>query len=296
MLTIATALLLAASPSIPNQKVLLSSERVLADKTGDVEVRRITYRSDGLSVNGYLAVPAQGAKLPCVIFNRGGNSTLAVLTDEQAATSLGRIASWGYVVAASQYRGAAGAEGADEYGGADVDDVLNLIPVLESVPRADTASIGMIGVSRGGMMTYLALTRTNRIAAAVVNSGLADLNLDDRPEMVRVWSRMIPDYAKDPAAALAARSAVHFVASLNKATPILLLHGTADWRAKPRTNAIDMASALLEARQPFRLVLFEGAQHGLVEHREEANRITREWLDRYVRDHQPWPSLEPHGP
>src|SRR4051812_20167206 len=48
MLTIATALLLAASPSIPNQKVLLSSERVLADKTGDVEVRRITYRSDGL--------------------------------------------------------------------------------------------------------------------------------------------------------------------------------------------------------------------------------------------------------
>jgi hypothetical protein len=30
----------------------------------------------------------------------------------------------------------------------------------------------------------------------------------------------------------------------------LLLHGTADWRAKPKTNAIDLAAALLEAKHP----------------------------------------------
>jgi hypothetical protein len=28
------------------------------------------------------------------------------------------------------------------------------------------------------------------------------------------------------------------------------------------------------------MVLFEGAQHGLAEHREEADWITRDWLDR----------------
>jgi len=279
-----------------DERILLSSTVVLADKTGDTELRRITYRSDGLTVNGYLAVPKQGAKLPCVIFNRGGNTRVSVLDDQSAAAVLGKIAAWGYVVAASQYRGANGAEGTDEYGGADVDDVLNLIPVLESIPRADTGSIGMIGASRGGMMAYLALTKTNRIAAAVVNSGLADLNVADRPEMVDVWSRMIPDYAKDPAAKLAARSAVHFAAALNKTTPILLLHGTADWRAKPKTNAIDMAAALLEVKHPFRLVLFEGAQHGLAEFREEKDRMMRDWLDRYVKERRPWPSLEPHGP
>ena len=114
--------------------------------------------------------------------------------------------------------------------------------------------------------------------------------------MVDVWSRMIPDYAKDPAAKLAARSAVHFAAALNKTTPILLLHGTADWRAKPKTNAIDMAAALLEVKHPFRLVLFEGAQHGLAEFREEKDRMMRDWLDRYVKERRPWPSLEPHGP
>src|SRR5260221_7690749 len=190
-----------------DERVLLSSDVVLADKTGDTELRRITYRSDGLTVNGYLAVPKQGAKLPCVIFNRGGNTSLSVLDDERAAVVLGKIAAWGYVVAASQYRGAKGAEGNDEYGGADVDDVLNLIPVFESLPRADTGSIGMIGASRGGMMTYLALTKTNRIAAAIVSSGLADLNLPDRPDMVEVWSRIGPHYAKDPEAKRAARSA-----------------------------------------------------------------------------------------
>jgi dipeptidyl aminopeptidase/acylaminoacyl peptidase len=57
-----------------------------------------------------------------------------------------------------------------------------------------------------------------------------------------------------------------------------------------------MAAALLEAKHPFRLVLFEGAQHGLAEFREEADRMMRDWLDRYVKERKPWPSLEPHGP
>jgi len=274
---------------------IVTSKVILADKTGDVEVRRITYRSDDLVINGYLGFPKQGGKLPCLILNRGGNAKFSVWTDESAAPSLAKFASWGYVVVASQYRGANGAEGHDQWGGADVDDVMNLIPVLESQPRADTTRIGMIGWSRGGTMTYLALAKTNRIAAAIVNSGVADLNLTDRPDMEGVWSASIPGYDKNRGAELARRSAVRWADKLNKTTPILLLHGTADWRAKPKTNAINMAAALYDAKHPFRMVLFEGAQHGLAEHRQEVDRISRDWLDRYVRDRKPWPSLEPHG-
>jgi len=274
---------------------LLTSEVILADKTGNVELRKITYKSDDLVVNGYLAMPKGEGKLPCVIMNRGGNTKLAVWTDEAAARALGKFASWGYVAIASQYRGANGAEGRDEWGGADIDDVMNLIPLLESQPRADTTRIGMAGWSRGGMMTYLALTKTDRIAAAVVNSGVADLNLVDRPEMERVWSVAIPGWEKNRDAALAARSAIKWADKLNKTTPILLLHGTSDWRANPKRNAINMASALYDAKHPFRMILFEGGQHGIAEHRDEVDRVTREWLDRYVRDRKPWPSLEPHG-
>jgi hypothetical protein len=57
-----------------------------------------------------------------------------------------------------------------------------------------------------------------------------------------------------------------------------------------------MAAALLAVKHPFRLVLFEGAQHGLAEFREEKDRMMRDWLDRYVKERKPWPSLEPHGP
>jgi dipeptidyl aminopeptidase/acylaminoacyl peptidase len=40
-----------------------------------VEIKSITYLSDGLKVKGYLAAPKKGEKLPCVIFNRGGNQS-----------------------------------------------------------------------------------------------------------------------------------------------------------------------------------------------------------------------------
>ena len=146
-------------------------------------------------------------------------------------------------------------------------------------------------------MTYLALARTDRIAAAVVGFGLSDAfeTVASLPEKeTNVLAELVPDLQQIRAAALEARSAVRWVDKLNKNTPILLLHGTADWRVNPM-QAIQMATALYQKKHPFRFVLFEGAAHGLGEFRPEVNRLTRDWLDRYVRDRQHWPSLEPHG-
>jgi dipeptidyl aminopeptidase/acylaminoacyl peptidase len=264
---------------------------------GQVEIKSITYLSDELKVKGYLVVPKKGEKLPCVIYNRGGTRESFALSDVSAATVLARLASWGYIVVASQYRGNGGGEGKEEFGGKDINDVLNLIPLLKSLPRADATRLGMYGCSRGGMMTYLALARTNQIAAAVVASGVADAfdNAKRRPELDRfVFPGLIPDYAKDKEAALAARSAVRWPEKLHKKTPILLLHGSADQRVHP-TEALTMASKLYESKHPFRFVLFEGGDHELTEHREEVDRLVKDWLDHYVRDKKPWPTLEPHG-
>jgi dipeptidyl aminopeptidase/acylaminoacyl peptidase len=51
-------------------------------------------------------------------------------------------------------------------GGADGDDVLNLLPLLDRLPQADGKRLGMWGASRGGLLTYLALARTDRLNAA----------------------------------------------------------------------------------------------------------------------------------
>jgi dipeptidyl aminopeptidase/acylaminoacyl peptidase len=261
-----------------------------------VRVEAITYMSDGLRINGYLAVPNGAGPFPSVIVNRGGNFNLSVYTDDRAAEELGRYASWGYVAIASQYRGAGGSEGHDDFGGADVDDVLNLIPVLDSLEAADRTRIGMFGASRGGMMTYLALPRTNRIKAAIVLSGMSDLfeNGRSRPEMEANFKRFMPDYASNRDAALARRSAVRWANKLSADVPLLLIHGTADWRVSP-TEAFDMARALYEAKRPVRLVIYEGGSHGVPEFAAERQAAVRAWLDAYVRDGRKWPDLTPHG-
>jgi dipeptidyl aminopeptidase/acylaminoacyl peptidase len=261
-------------------------------------IQRITYLSDGLRVQGYLVEPAAGDSLPAVIFNRGGNRDYTAISDTFAVVRLGALAQHGYVVAASQYRGNKGGEGREEFGGADVDDVLNLIPLLDHHPRVDASRLGMYGWSRGGMMTYLALARTDRIRGAVVGSGMADAfdMVTRRPEMESgVFAELVPNWAQDREAALAAHSAVRWPEKLCKTTPILLLHGSADVRVNPR-EALSMADALYEAHHPFRFVLFEGGDHALSGFRPEVDRAVTEWLDRYVRDRAPLPDLQPHGP
>jgi dipeptidyl aminopeptidase/acylaminoacyl peptidase len=261
-------------------------------------IQRITYLSDGLRVKGYLVEPATGDSLPAVIFNRGGNRDYTALSDTFAVVRLGVLAQHGYIVAASQYRGNKGGEGREEFGGADVDDVLNLIPLLDHHPRVDASRLGMYGWSRGGMMTYLALARTDRIRGAVVGSGMADAfdMVTRRPEMeTGVFAELVPNWAQDRDAALAAHSAVRWPEKLCKTTPILLLHGSADVRVNPR-EALSMADALYEAHHPFGFVLFEGGDHALTGFRPEVDRAVTEWLDRYVRDRAPLPDLQPHGP
>jgi dipeptidyl aminopeptidase/acylaminoacyl peptidase len=264
---------------------------------GSVEISRITYESDGLKVRGYSAAPREGTDLPCVIFNRGGNRDFGALNDLRAALILGEIAHRGYYVVASQYRGVDGGDGQEEFGGAEIQDVLSLIPLLESIERADASRIGMYGWSRGGMMTYIALAKTDRIRAAVVGAGVADAfaSIKNRPEMEEhVISELVPDWENNREAAFEARSALRWPEKLHKETPILILHGTSDWRVNPN-QALGMAGALLEARHPYRLMMFEGGDHGLSEFRDEVDAAVGAWLDRYVRDGEKWPSLEPHG-
>ena len=261
-----------------------------------VDVEAITYLSDGLRINGYMALPKGAGPFPCVILNRGGNHTLNVLDDVSAVDWLGRVASWGYVVVASQYRGAGGSQGHDDYGGGDVDDVLSLIPALESLPSADVRRIGMWGTSRGGMMTYLALTRTDRVKAAVIVSGMSDLfeSSQSRPEMEANFKEFMPDYPADRSAALNRRSAIRWIDKLPPTVPLLIVHGTADWRVSP-SQAFDMARALYEARRPMRLVMYEGGSHGVPEFAEEKYALIRSWFDGYVRDGRKWPDLNAHG-
>ncbi len=139
-------------------------------------VEKITYISDGLRVKGYLAYPVinKNHMFPCIIWNRGGFRENGAIDKFTARGIFGQLASWGYVVFASQYRGNAGSEGHEYFGGDDVNDILNLIGLAEDIPFADYNKWGIEGWSRGGMMTLLTLLKKsnfNTIVKCAVLSG-----------------------------------------------------------------------------------------------------------------------------
>jgi len=261
----------------------------------DIDVYGITYMSDGLRVNGLMAKPKLKGNYPCVIYNRGGNRDFGSMVVAVGAMTLGQIAREGYVVIASQYRGAAGSQGQEEFGGKDVNDVLNLIKVLDEIEDADTDNIGMYGWSRGGMMTYIALTKTDRIKAAVVGGAKSDLTIIDRPEMeTRVYAELIPNYAANKEEELKKRSAIYWADKFPKDVPILMLHGNSDWRVKS-TNSLNLALEFEKLRIPYRLKIFEGGDHGISEFRSEVNEEVMNWFSKYLKNNAPLPDMDFHG-
>ena len=265
----------------------------------EVVMKTFFYESDGLKVKGYMAYPkGTSKKLPVIIYNRGGNREFGNLNKYKMTFIIAKAASWGYVVLASQYRGNDGGEGMEEFGGSDVNDVINLVDVAKNIPFADETNIGLYGWSRGGMMTYLTLMKSNQFKAAAVGGAVTNLKeMDDKRggEMgVYVYSELMPGYEKNKDSVMAIRSAIYHADKLPKTTPILLVHGTSDWRVIPE-QSIKMSLELQKYKVPYRLVMFEGGDHGLSEFRKEVNDQVKAWFDKYLKNNQSLPDLEPHG-
>ncbi|MEQ5790911.1 prolyl oligopeptidase family serine peptidase [Muricauda sp. NFXS6] len=301
-------LLISISSCAQNGKIISKEPLVLSDSIkirlakgvphlDSIQFSEITYLSDGLKVTGYIAEPKKEGVYPCIISNRGGNRDFGKWTPLSIGFFMGKMAGWGYVVIASQYRGNDGGEGLEQFGGDDVNDVLNLVPVLNQLPKADTTRVGIEGGSRGGMMTYLAIKKSCEFKAAVVVAGLADahLNIKNRPEMEEhVFSELVPNYLTDKENQLNQRSAVLWADEMCKTTPLLIMHGSADWRVSSE-ESLNLVSKLYKYKHPTRFILFEGADHGIREFRDDVFYEMKRHFDLYLKDEHPLPDMEPHG-
>jgi dipeptidyl aminopeptidase/acylaminoacyl peptidase len=249
----------------------------------DYECRKIKYMSDGLRVVGFIWKPKNvaGKKLPLVIANRGGNPNLALLTPQSFYYP---YVTNGFVVIGSQYRGADGGEGKDEFGGADVNDVLNLIPLARSLGFVDMRNVFMHGASRGGMQSFLAIKKGIPINAVAVNGALTDLlaAAKERPSVAeRVWSRLIPGFAQKSEEAMRERSAVYFADEIN--VPVLILQGGADWRSNAGSQALGLANKLQSLGKTYELHVYAGDDHPLSINRLEREQKIVVWFKRYMK-------------
>lgn len=249
-------------------------------------VEKMTYDSDGLKVKGYIARPKDDSKqYPCVIWCRGGIGNAGAIDSFNAKGIFGQIASWGYVVFSSQYRGNDGSEGKDEFGGEDVNDVLNLKEVAKEINCADDTNWGIEGWSRGGMMTYLTLTKDHNFKCAVATGGIANLrcNSDESKFMKKLYEVTMGDHGSESFnEKCKSRSIINFADKLSKNTPLLLIHGTADNRVLPH-DSLDLAIKLQENKIPYQLVMLKDGDHFLKSHRKEVDKMRKEWFDNYLK-------------
>ena len=246
----------------------------------ETEVKKIIYESDGIDIEGYFAYPKNvKEKLPLIIWNRGGNRKDGSIDDFLAKGMFGEIASWGYIVLASNY------SKEDEFGGKDVNDIMNLILLADEIPNCDSDKIGMEGWSRGGMMTYKVLTRTDRIKCAVIISGLADLFRSEeyRSDLVEVYQKLFgSENEAEFIKRKKERSAVYFAGKINKATDLLLIHGTSDNKISYKDSE-DMYDKLNQNGINCELKLIKDGDHYLKKNKAETTKLRRDWFDKYLK-------------
>ncbi|MFN7654095.1 MAG: alpha/beta hydrolase family protein [Cyclobacteriaceae bacterium] len=246
----------------------------------DLEFDSLSYLSDGYKIFAYLIKPKDSKKkLPCIIYNRGGNRDFSGLSSKLVINSLSKIASKGFIIIASSYRGNKKSEGKDEFGGDDINDVLQLISLLEEIPNADTKNIGMYGWSRGGLMTYISLTKTNKIKTAVIGGSPTDMFdlIRERPAFEKsVLEEMIPYYEFNREMELLKRSPIKWINKLPR-IPLLIIHGENDDRVSA-THAVNISKELTKENFPHKLVIFKNSNHNISEHRGELNDLIINWF------------------
>lgn len=258
------------------------------DVLENTAVEKIDYMSDlpdgkagNLKVHGYIAYPNdQSKKYPCIAWNRGGYENNGVIDQFSARGMFGLIASWGYVVFASQYRGNARSEGKDEVGGNDVNDILNIISLADEFEFADKEKWGIEGWSRGGMMTYLTLLKNPNFKCAVLVGAISDLKnyVESSANRNSIYKKFIGE--KDFERKLEERTVMNFVDKLPN-IPYLIMHGKSD-ETVPVEQSIKIVEKFKELKYEYALKLFEGGDHYLKKYRKEVDELKREWYGKYL--------------
>lgn len=251
-----------------------------------------TYDVDGVAVDGFLLYPANIQKaLPTIIYNRGGNTHYGRVVFGKMMYDLMPLAEKGFVVIGSQYRWsgerkkpenfiADGSE--DQFGGVDVKDVLELVPIIKQLDIADSKRIGVYGESRGGMQSFLFAKAYQETKAIAVVAGISDVTMfrDRDDKTAFLLSKLIPDYNSKGDDALKSRSPVLWATDLPNA-PSLLIHAKDDERVS-FDHSVKMANALRLAEKPYEFVTYEMGGHDLSIHHEEIRDKIVAWFGSHL--------------
>jgi dipeptidyl aminopeptidase/acylaminoacyl peptidase len=199
------------------------------------------------------------------------------------------LAEKGFVVIASDYRFHGPTGKRDEWGGQEVDDILNLVPALRAMDFVDPTRLYMLGQSRGGTMSYIALKRGAPVRAAAVIAGPSLLSADTKAFIHGDWflngnewfdgaPKVWPDYEHRAEEYYRDRSAALWPEKID--APVLIMHGRMD-KLVPVIQALRMAEALQSKDKVYSLVIYGSDGHSLSKNAEDRTRRIVGWFDEY---------------
>ncbi len=223
----------------------------------------VRYRSaDGVEIPAFLYRPkAAGDRRPVLIWLHGG---LGGFTANTFDRDIQYFVDQGFGVLAPNYRssGGFGPEIARVDAHALVSDVVAGEAYVRTLGWVDTARIGLIGFSFGGLATLMTLVqRPDGFAAAADFFGPADLAtwFRDAPGSRPLLQAVLGGTPEQQPQAYHAASPVNFVDRLH--TPLLIVHGDAD-QGVPVSQSHELDEALQHAGKDHELVVIARGDHG----------------------------------
>lgn len=258
------------------------------------ECLKLQYKSDTTSIEAWLYKPVKTSskKIPIIIYNRGGMGNFGNL-EETNLVDFYKMAEKGYVVIASKTRFAGKNGKYDQHGGIDVDDIVNLKTIYESLTYVDTANVFMYGFSRGGQNTYQASLKM-KLNAMAVTAGTSDWisRINERREFVDGWddedkaqtyegfAKVFPNWKSDSLQILKERSAIYWAEKIN--TPVLILHSRQDPKV-PCTDALKMAAKLQEYNKEYSMIIYDEPSHSLPFSQFDSYEQMFIWFDKHKK-------------
>ena len=245
---------------------------------------------DGLELHGYLTRPAGTGPHPLVVLPHGGPHGVRDrwLFDWESQL----LASRGYAVLQVNFRGSDGyglafeQAGYREWGGKMQDDLTDAThwAIEQKVTTADRICI--FGGSYGGYAALMGAAREPGLyRCAIGYAGVYDLELmhssGDIPDS-RSGRAYLELVLGDDVTQLRSRSPVHLAAAIQ--APVLLIHGTADWRVDLE-HAKRMKKALEQHGKPFEYLALAGEGHGAYDEdtRKQVYERVLAFLDRHLK-------------
>ncbi|MGJ7903052.1 DPP IV N-terminal domain-containing protein [Lysobacter sp. 1R34A] len=223
-----------------------------------------------------------GRRYPVVVYVYGGPATQTVKRTWSPDFNQ-YLAQRGYVVFSIDNRGtprrgaAFGGALYGKQGTVEVADQLKGVEWLQSQPWVDGDKIGVYGWSNGGYMTLMLLAKaSDRYACGVAGAPVTDWGLYDTHYTERYMG--LPK--ANPEGYREGRVLEHIDGLTSK---LLLIHGMADDNVL-FTNSTVLMSALQQRGQPFELMTYPGAKHGL-RGRDNLHRLrlTEDFFDRCLK-------------